>query len=110
MLVHSKDCFNQTKYPNLEPNTNLANRIHSAKHISTWFMARKCLNCGKVNRYEGFSEGVRLNWVGGVEDEISATFHTKLGHLGTVKVVVGAMVIKSRLASWLCSQRPMQYL
>lgn len=55
MLVYSKDWFNQTKSPNLEPNPNLANQIHSAKHVSRWFMARKCLNGNRVNRLEGFS-------------------------------------------------------
>lgn len=55
MLVYSKDWFNRTKSPNLEPNPNLANQIHSAKHVSTWFMARKCLNCNRVNRFELFS-------------------------------------------------------
>lgn len=36
-------------------------------------------------------------------------FAPKLGHLGTVKAVVGATLIKSQLASCLCSQRPMHY-
>lgn len=55
--------------------------MHSAKHGSTLFTARQCINCDKVNRFEGFSQGVLLNRVERVEDENSSTFVTKIRSL-----------------------------
>lgn len=44
-------------------------------------MATRCLNCDRVNRFEGFSQGVLLSRVERGEDENSSTFVTKFRSL-----------------------------
>lgn len=100
MVVFSKDWFNQTKSPNLESNPSLANQIHSAKNISLWFMAKQCLHCHWVKKvWRMFLENsAELGRESGKEN-LLLLLTPQSGQLGTVKAVVGTMVVKSRLVS-----------
>lgn len=102
MVVFSKDWFNQTKSPNLESNPNLANQIHSAKHVRLWFMSKQCLGCHRVKKVWRIFLGNSAELSRGKgKGNLLLLLTPQSGHLGTVKAVVGPMVVKSRLASCL---------
>lgn len=90
MVVFSKDWFNQTKSPNLESNPNLTNQIHSAKHVSLWFMAKRCLHCHRVKKVWRIFLGnsAELGRESG-KGNLLLLLTPQSGHSGTVKAVVG---------------------